>query len=84
MVASGLAGRSDTRVVEERAHHRVNAVLHNEAQVVGEQSGSKAKYVFKGQELMVRAKITSTKLKENPYQEGDLEMAWIQPIQPKK
>lgn len=28
----------------------------------------------------VRARITSTKAKENPFQKGDFEMAWTQPI----
>lgn len=32
--------------------------------------------------LFIRAKITSNKPKENPYQEGDLEMAWTQPFLP--
>lgn len=30
--------------------------------------------------LFVRARITSTKKKDNPYQEGDVEMAWTQPV----
>lgn len=30
--------------------------------------------------LFVRARITSTKLKDNPFQEGDFEMAWTQPV----
>jgi hypothetical protein len=30
--------------------------------------------------IFVRAKITSDKLKENPFQEGDYETAWTQPI----
>ncbi len=28
----------------------------------------------------VRARITSSKLKANPFQEGDMEMAWTQPV----
>ncbi len=30
--------------------------------------------------LFVRAKIISDKLKKNPYQEGDVEVAWTQPV----
>jgi hypothetical protein len=30
--------------------------------------------------LFVRARITSTKLKPNPFQDGDYEMAWTQPV----
>jgi hypothetical protein len=32
--------------------------------------------------LFVRARITSSKVKQNPFQEGDVEMAWTQPIKP--
>lgn len=37
-------------------------------------------YQLKPNDLFVRAKIISSKLKENPYQEGDRETAWTQPI----
>lgn len=56
----------------------------DDAEVVHEQTGTRAKYVFKGNELFVRAKVISSKLHENPFQEGDLEVAWIQPVQLKK
>ena len=39
-----------------------------------------AKYNFTGEEMYVRAKIISDKIQDNPYSEGDLEMAWTQPI----
>lgn len=42
--------------------------------------GAKATYKIKGDELYVRALITSTKLKKNPYKEGEYEKAWIQPV----
>jgi len=45
-------------------------------------SGTRAKYKFTGQELFVRARIKSSKLKENPFAEGDVEMAWLQPVEP--
>lgn len=38
-----------------------------------------AVYKFSGDELYVRAKIVSSKLKADPFTEGDLEMAWTQP-----
>lgn len=31
--------------------------------------------------LFIRARITSSKLKVNPFQEGDYEMAWTQPVE---
>lgn len=37
-------------------------------------------YRFTGNEWFVRARITSGQLKENPYAEGDREMAWTQPV----
>ena len=39
-----------------------------------------AKYYFTGEEMYVRAKIISDKIQDNPYSEGDLEMAWTQPV----
>jgi hypothetical protein len=42
--------------------------------------GSKARYVAKGDEIYVRARITSSKAHSNPYSEGDREMAWTQPL----
>lgn len=44
--------------------------------------GAKATYTFQGDELYVRAKITSSKPKENWSTEGEMEMAWIQPVMP--
>jgi hypothetical protein len=32
--------------------------------------------------MYVRAKVISTKLKKNPYREGELEAAWVQPVVP--
>jgi hypothetical protein len=47
--------------------------------VLAEVKGNLAVYPFKGDEIYVRAKVVSSKLKENPYAEGDHETAWIQP-----
>jgi hypothetical protein len=32
--------------------------------------------------MYVRAKVTSTKLKTNPYREGEYQAAWVQPVVP--
>lgn len=45
-----------------------------------EVNGSEAKYKLSDDELYVRAKIVSSRPKENPYQEGDMETAWTQPV----
>jgi hypothetical protein len=45
-----------------------------------EVNGTQASYALTGDDLYVRAKIISTKPKENPYHEGDMETAWTQPV----
>jgi hypothetical protein len=47
---------------------------------LGSVKGTKARYVAKGDEVYVRARVTSSKLHSNPYAEGDREMAWTQPL----
>ncbi|MFO0867030.1 MAG: hypothetical protein U0744_20715 [Gemmataceae bacterium] len=47
--------------------------------VVAEVEGLEPAYQFKGDELYVRARIISDRLHPNPYQKGDVEMAWTQP-----
>lgn len=42
--------------------------------------GTLAEYYFLGPELYVRVEVISSKLKENPYREGEFEKAWIQPV----
>jgi hypothetical protein len=51
-------------------------------QVLQETTGHNASYRFRGDELYVRVKIISSKLKENPFQDGEMEMAWLQPLLP--
>lgn len=45
-------------------------------------NGSLARYEFTGNELYVRARVVSSRVKQNGYREGELEMAWIQPVLP--
>jgi hypothetical protein len=45
-----------------------------------EVQGLKASYKLRKQDLYARAKIISSKPKENPYKEGDMETAWTQPV----
>jgi hypothetical protein len=47
--------------------------------VLAEVTGSTAEYTLTGDELYVRAKVISSRPKENPYREGEFEMAWTQP-----
>ena len=46
------------------------------AHVIGPAPG----YQLQGDELYVRAKVVSTKPKQNPYREDETEMAWTQPV----
>ncbi len=42
--------------------------------------GPQPAYQFEGNEMYVRAKVISSKPKKNPYEEGEFEMAWTQPV----
>ncbi len=48
--------------------------------VLAEVKGTSPSYTLKGDEIYVRAKVISSKLKVNPYAKGDTEMAWVQPL----
>ncbi|MEG9327525.1 histidinol-phosphatase [Salinimicrobium catena] len=50
-----------------------------ETKIVKTVKGTEASYQIRKDELFVRAKILSSKPKKNPYREGDVEVAWIQP-----
>ena len=42
-----------------------------------------AVYEMTGNELYVRARITSSRFHPRPYAEGDKETAWVQPVRPR-
>ena len=48
--------------------------------VLAEVKGTRASYTFKGDEIYVRAKIASSKPKENGSVAGEFETAWVQPV----
>lgn len=48
--------------------------------VLAESAGTSATYVFRGDEIYVRAKITSSKPKANGSVAGENECAWVQPV----
>ena len=48
--------------------------------VLAEVKGTRASYTFKGDEIYVRAKIVSSKPKENGSVAGEFETAWVQPV----
>ena len=43
-------------------------------------TGPEARYAFGKNDRLVRVRITSSKEKSNPFQPGDKEMAWTQPV----
>ena len=51
-------------------------------EVLFETSDNPAVYPFAGDEVYVRAKVVSSKPHPNPYREGDVETAWLQPVSP--
>jgi hypothetical protein len=48
--------------------------------ILKEVTGTEAEYQLTKDDLFVRAKIMSSKLKENPFAAGDFETAWTQPV----
>lgn len=49
-------------------------------QVLRTVNDTEAEYELKASEMFVRAKITSSKIKSNPFKEGEFEVAWTQPV----
>lgn len=52
--------------------------------ILDEQVGPRAEYRLTGHELYVRAKVISDAPHPGPFAEGDVEVAWVQPVQPVK
>ena len=49
-------------------------------EVLAEVQGAEPSYAFSGNEIYVRARVVSTRRKENPYSKGEFETAWVQPV----
>jgi hypothetical protein len=49
-------------------------------EVLGESTGNAPAYRFHGDEVYVRAVVTSDRKHPDPAAEGDVETAWIQPV----
>ena len=61
---------------EVRATRRYSDTI---GQVFGRIDGPAAKYCFQGDELYVRARVTSSRKHPNPSEVGEFERAWTQP-----
>ncbi len=57
-------------------------VLKNESEpkILKTVNGGEGSFTLTDEYLFVRSKIISSKIKSNPFQEGDYEMAWTQPV----
>jgi hypothetical protein len=63
-----------------RVGDRASFDLEEMGIVLAEQDGLEPSYTFSGDELYVRAKVISSKIKDNPYRAGEYEVAWTQPV----
>jgi hypothetical protein len=52
----------------------------SETRILQTKTGKKASFNVTSDYIFVRARITSSKPKENPFETGDVEMAWTQPV----
>jgi hypothetical protein len=50
--------------------------------VLARVTGEHASYTFRGDELFVRATVTSTVAADNPAFAGQMRQAWVQPVVP--
>lgn len=76
---------SDSKPVYDEAGNLMNAtrIYSDEiGKVLKEVKGRVASYTLTGDELYVRATVTSTRLKNNPHVTGEVEVAWVQPVVP--
>ncbi len=80
--------QGNEEVLPEHEHAETLDHLHSSGirysadigRVLTEVKGARATYKVRGDEIYVRARITSTRLHPNPFAEGDVEMAWTQPL----
>ena len=53
-------------------------------EILGQAKSLEPSYTLSGDELYVRAEITSSKKMVNPFVSGEHERAWLQPVRPDK
>lgn len=78
--------------VKVKSEEQVNYIIEfigvrkdsDEIEVFQSTKEAEAVYKFTGDELFVRARITSNDLQLDPFQVGDYKMAWVQPVIPSK
>ena len=65
---------------DNHLHQTITRYSDDIGKVLKTVKGKKASYKITGDEIYVRARITSTKAHPNPFADGDTEMAWTQPL----
>jgi hypothetical protein len=80
----GYSAASKPVVDENGVEIRTTRIYSDDiGQVLARVTGSSASYTLGGNELYVRAKVISMKVKDNPVAASDFEVAWVQPVVPK-
>ena len=83
-----LEGFDPTSLPGPRPTNSIYAVTRLYSEQIGAvlavAEGPRASYKLEGDELYVRAKVTSSKLKSNTSIRGEREAAWIQPLVPER
>jgi len=72
----------DHRGNREHFHKHVHTYSDDIGAVLKTVQAPRASYRLTGEEVYVRARVTSTAPHPNPYAAGDVEMAWTQPLVP--
>ena len=60
--------------------HRTRIYTDDIGEILHETTANPAVYEYDGDEIYVRAKVISSKPKDQPFREGDVELAWTQPV----
>ena len=79
VLAVSIAGREDAAYVTEFIGTRVAG---EPGEVLARVDGLRPSYTLRGDELFVRATVTSTLTAENPVWKGQRRQAWVQPVTP--
>jgi hypothetical protein len=72
--------RAELEIEDENGASVLYRYSEEIGEVLAEVEGATPSYAFGGDEIYVRARVVSTRLKENPYREGEFETAWVQPV----
>jgi hypothetical protein len=75
-------------IIEVKAETGINYIIEfvgvikdsGQSAVLKKMNGTNGKFKLTSRHDFVRARIISDKIKPNPYQEGEFEMAWTQPV----